>query len=268
MSNISDNDLILFHYHDGLPSERLREIEQALATSPALAARYRTLRRLLAGVDCDLPPQPDTQFENRLWTRLHPRLNAPIAAAPLPRLASRHGARPRRRLWAVGLASGAGLAAAVLAVALYFPVAHIDAPLQPAPAQRAAAQGPMADRVLAVYVATHLRKTEGLLLSVVNSDSTTLMPADEAFVRALADDNRLYASAAAKRGDKVLAGFLKTLDPVLIELANQQRVGNIPPDQGLRDFVRDSDLLFQVRAVEARLQARRTASAQTGGAMT
>ncbi|RNF86243.1 hypothetical protein [Montanilutibacter psychrotolerans] len=283
MSDIRDDDLILFHYRDGLPSERLRAIEQALAASPALDARYQALRRLLAEADRDVPPRPDAQFEARLWQRLQTRMetqrldgpgapDAPIVAtAPPMRAAARRSARPRRRLrpWSVGLASAAGLASlAMLAVTLYFPAARNDAPMQPPSVQHVAAQAAMADRVLADRVATHLRSTEGLLLSVINNDSATLMPADDALVRSLVDDNRLYAAAAAQRGDKALTGFLQTLDPVLIELANQLRTGDIQQDQGLRDLVHGSDMLFQVRAVEARLQSRGNIRVKTRGAMT
>lgn len=269
MSDISDNDLILFHYHDGLPPERLREIEVALAVSPALDARYQALRRLLAETDREIPPQPDAQFESRLWQRLQSRLDTPdaptVATVPTLRPAARHRVRPRHRLQLWGLAT-----TAMLVVALYFPIARDDASVPPQPAQRVVVQTqtPAADRVLATYVATHLRSTEGLLLSVINNDGATLTPAGDAFVRSLADDNRLYAAAAAKRGDKALAGFLESLDPVLIELANQPRTDDVQQVQGLRDFVRGSDLLFQVRAVELRLQSRGNHRVKTRGAMT
>lgn len=265
MSDISDNDLILFHFRDGLPPARVREIELAMAASPELDARYQALHRLLAEADRDVPPQPDAQFESRLWQRLQPRLDMPdapiVGTATSLGSMGRRSERPRRRprLWGIGLAS-----AAALAVALYFPIARNDTPVPPQSVQRVATQGAMADRVLAAYVATHLRSTEGVLLSVINNDSATLTPTGDAFVRSLADDNRLYAAAAAKRGDQALAGFLKSLEPVLLEAAN--RTDDVQQAQGLRDFVRDGDLLFQVRAVEMRLQSRSDIRAKTRGA--
>lgn len=268
MSDITDNDLILFHFRDGLPPERLREIERAMSASRTLDARYRALCRLLAEVDRDNPPIPDAQFERRLWQRLQPRLDTPAATfsgVPAPVTGAPHGTRPRRRtrLWGAGLAT-----AAVLVVALNVPIMR-DGALPPTPLpQRAATQAPMADRVLASYVATHLRSTEGALLSVINNDGSTLTPAGDDFVRSLVDDNRIYAAAAARRGDKALAGFLESLDPVLIELANQPHPDDIQQRQGLRDFVSGSDLLFQVRAVEARLQSRGDHRIPTRGAMT
>ena len=68
--------------------------------------------------------------------------------------------------------------------------------------------------------------------------------------------NGLFAATAARRGDRALAAFLGSLEPVLLELANQTRDAGIQLDQeGMRDVVRDADLLFQVRAVEAGLRA-------------
>ncbi|KRD34714.1 hypothetical protein ASE35_08225 [Lysobacter sp. Root916] len=276
--SIRDDDLILYHYRDGLAPERLREIASALAASPELAARYQRLRQLLAAADADALPPYDPDLEARLWQRLQPRLaEAPAAAtASAPRATARAHARPRRRL----RAWGAGLAAtAALALAIYLPFAGRDPmpPAEPVAAQPAApvpARAPegagndRADRVLDAYVAGHLRSTEGLLLSVVNNEGGALAPMDPAYVRDLVDDNRLYAAAAAERGDRALAGFLHSLEPTLIELANRTPAAGVEQENALRDYVDGSDLVFQVRAVEARLQQRSGSAAAQEGATT
>ncbi|KRA81998.1 hypothetical protein ASD78_01640 [Lysobacter sp. Root667] len=275
--SIRDDDLILYHYRDGLTPERLREIESALAASPELAARYQALRQVLAAADADALPPYDPDLEARLWQRLQPRLHetAAPATATLPLSAARAHARPRRRLraWGAGLAS-----AAVLALAVYLPFARRDvAPPATAPvavqdrapeATQGGAQDMAADRVLDAYVATHLRSTEGLLLSVVNNDGGALAPIDGDYVRDLVDDNRLYAAAASERGDRALAGFLRSLEPTLIELANRTPAEGIENENALRDYVDGSDLVFQVRAVEARLQQRSGEPAQQEGVTT
>lgn len=276
--SIRDDDLILYHYRDGLAPERLREIATALAGSPELAARYQTLRQLLAAADADALPPYDPDLEARLWQRLQPRLadaSAPTGASP-PRARTRAHARPRRRL----RAWGAGLAAtAVLALAVYLPLSRREpappaAPIAAQPAApvaalaRAGAGQASADRVLDAYVAGHLRSTEGLLLSVVNNEGGALAPMDPGYVRDLVDDNRLYAAAAAERGDRALAGFLDSLEPTLIELANRAPAEGVEQENALRDYVDGSDLVFQVRAVEARLQQRSGAAATQEGATT
>lgn len=277
MSDISDNELILFHYRDGLTPQRVAEIETALAASPALIRRYRTLGRLLSELDADVPPMPDPQFELRLWQRLRPRLMdidertgaSPLAVASLRPVAARTRSVSRRRYWRVGLATAAGLAT----LAVWLGSHELRPPLQDVPTRSFVAEtrtttpalatsqtGDVAwrvsaDRILVEEVVDHLRSTQGVLQSVVYSDSATLMPVDDAYVRALVRDNHLYAAAADHRDRKALAGFLRTLDPILIELANRSGGATVQQDTSMRDFVRDSELLFQVRAVQARLQA-------------
>ncbi|NUO75990.1 MAG: hypothetical protein HOQ32_08245, partial [Lysobacter sp.] len=105
--SIRDDDLILYHYRDGLAPERVREIAAALAATPALAARYQTLRQILAAADADALPPYDPDLEKRLWQRLQPRLHeAPaVATATVPAARPHAHARPRRRwrAWGAGL---------------------------------------------------------------------------------------------------------------------------------------------------------------------
>ncbi|MGO4260143.1 hypothetical protein [Lysobacter sp. TAB13] len=275
MSDISDNELILFRYRDGLSMARMLEIELALACEVSLRSRYRALQLVLDAAAKEPMPSPPPDYEDRLWQRLQPRLDAlppvvrPVAQLPgaMPGPTLRHRERPRSRRW-LWMAGGTA-AAAMLVLAITSPLLRaprerslpmdglttappvaVPAPLQaPSPAAR--------ERVLDDYVATHLRKTESVLLGVLNDESSRLAAGDDGHARNLLDDNRLYAAAAARRGDKALAGFLRTLEPVLTELANQTPDGGIQLQQeGLRELVRNADLLFQVRVVEQRLQSR------------
>jgi hypothetical protein len=71
----------------------------------------------------------------------------------------------------------------------------------------------------------------------------------------LVESNRLYAAAAARAGNTRLADFLRQLEPVLIDLANQPADASIQSRDGLRDYLRKTDLLFQVRATQARIDS-------------
>jgi hypothetical protein len=112
----------------------------------------------------------------------------------------------------------------------------------------------MATRVLDAYVAEHLRATEGLLLTAVNSDDAGLV-GNRDLAASLVDSNRLYAQAATRSGNTRLAGFLRQLEPVLLELANQSPDTSVQSIDGLRDYLKKTDLLFQVRATQARIDA-------------
>jgi hypothetical protein len=108
---------------------------------------------------------------------------------------------------------------------------------------------------LDTYVAEHLRTTESLLLTAVNSDDTQLRAGNRDLAAQLVDSNHLYALAAARSGNTRLADFLRRLEPVLIDLANQPADASVQSIDGLRDYLRKTDLLFQVRATQARIDA-------------
>ena len=250
MDTISDDDLILYHYRDGLAPERLAEIETALAAMSEVRERYEAIVRTLSEVDALPAPTADADFAQRLWRQLEPRLRADDAIA-------------RRRTWRdyahalhvwLNPPRLAWAAACVLALAvgIGFYAGRQSAPTPDALAQSRADAAAM--RVLDAYVAEHLRATEGVLVTASNSDSTELLDGNRELAASLVEANRMYATAATRAGNTRLADFLRQLEPVLISLANPSQSAPVQPTDGLRDYLRATDLLFQVRATEARLQ--------------
>ena len=250
MIAVNDNDLILFHYRDGLDEARLAQIDAALQASAELRARYARLCRVLVDADAE-PPAPPAGFENRLWSNFDKRIanqRAEVATSGI-RVHLRaflESMRGPRLAWAV-----AGAFAVMLALGVAFQAGRYSAPL--APAEATASAPSMADRVLEGYVAGHLRATEGLLMTAVNDDGGELLDGNRKLAAALVDSNRMYALAAAGSGNARLADFLRQLEPVLLEVANQPASSTVEDMQGLRDYLRNTDLLFQVRATESRM---------------
>jgi hypothetical protein len=247
MNTISDNDLILYFYRDGLDPARQAAIEHALQASAPLRERYATLQRLLDGVDA-APVEADPDFTRRIWQRLEERIGATAA----PRAATRWLDRLLAGLHPLLSPRLAIVASCLLALAVgigYF------AGRRDADTAIAARNGDneMAARVLDAYVARHLRATEGLLLTAANSDSAELHAGNSDLAATLVESNRLYAAAAARAGNARLADFLRQLEPVLIVLANRPADASVQSREGLRDYLRKTDLLFQVRATEARI---------------
>src|SRR6185312_13652190 len=80
MNTISDDDLVLYHYRDGLDASRLAEIGEALLASEPLRERYASIGRVLARADAIPAPVPDADFSARLWRNLEPRLATRVAA--------------------------------------------------------------------------------------------------------------------------------------------------------------------------------------------
>jgi anti-sigma factor RsiW len=243
MNTISDEDLVLHHYRDGLDPGELERIDAALAASAELRARRDALLRVFAEVDALPAPVADAGFERRLWRALEPRLavRAPRASW-LDRV--RDWLDPPRLAWA-----GAFALALVAGAAFYAGRQSAPGPDEVAQARADAT----AMRVLDAYVAAHLRATEGVLLTASNSDSRELLDGNRELAASLVDANRLYARAAARAGNGQLADFLRQLEPVLISLANQPASTPVKGNEGLRDYLRSTDLLFQVRATQARL---------------
>ena len=236
MNAITEDDLVLYHFRDGLDDARLHEIEQALAADPALRAQLTSIEAALRAADADPIPEPGADFEQRMWSRLAARVE------PVPLRPKRDAARTRP------LAIAAML---VIAVGLGYVLGRRGP--SPPPPSLAFEQPQVADRILAAYVAKHLQSTEGLLLTAANSDDAELATANRELAAALVESNRLYAAAAARAGNARLAEFLRRLEPVLIDLANQPPDAGIGSGAGLRDYLDKTDLLFEVRATRARI---------------
>jgi anti-sigma factor RsiW len=253
MDMISDDDLILFHYRDSLDASRLDEIERALATSATLRARYASIERTLATVDEQPAIEPDAGFEARLWRNLEPQLRR-------PRAAERASWLDRARDFFADIASPqksharlafAGAFAVALALGIGFYAGRRSTPA--APAAATASLDAASARVLDVYVAEHLRATEGVLMTASNSDSSEILHGNRELAAQLVESNRLYAAAATRAGNTQLADFLRQIEPVLIALANPSPSPTVESSEGLRKYLDSTDLMFQVRAAEARL---------------
>lgn len=263
MAAINDDDLILYHYDDGLTPERREVIAAALVVSPEMRARYACLRATLATADRVAPANPDAGFEQRVWQSLEARMandatfaSSQPASPAFPRrgTAMSKQQRPRSR-WRTGLVAAASVVL-ILGAGFFAGRNSLPEPSAPTPVAAQSAETQLAARVLDAYVAAHLRETEGVLLTALNSDSDDLAAGNAELAAALVESNRLYASAARNAGNTRLAEFLRQMEPVLIELANPPRGDGIEVREGLRDYMRESDLLFQVRATEGRLESR------------
>jgi len=247
MNTISDNDLILYFYRDGLDAARIAEIDAALQASPSVRERYTALRRTLDAVESGPAIEPDAGFTDRIWRRLEQRMEQ---ASPQP---ARTDWRERIGELLHSLLSPRFALAATCALALAVGLGYY-AGRSSATHEATVRENAMAARVLDAYVSEHLRATEGLLLTAANSDSTGLAAGNSELAATLVESNRLYAAAAARAGNTRLADFLRQLEPVLLELANQPADASIESRDGLRDYLRKTDLLFQVRATQARIE--------------
>lgn len=235
MHPVSDEDLVLFHYRDQLSRERMQEIEDALFYDAGLRLRLAALRETLSAAGDAWPqPEADAGLEARVWERLAPAL-------PKRRTQQEPSWLDWRSWFTFPRNSRIAFASIVLAaVGIGYLLGRPAAPPRDALLAEDASR-----RVLAAYLAAHLENTERALMVASNS------PADGAAASELAesllDTNRLYALAAERAGKPALGQFLRELEPVLIELANED--GAIEPALG--DEIRRRDLTFKTRAAAA-----------------
>lgn len=252
MNPITDDDLVLYHYRDGLDAGRIAQIETALATSAILRGRYAAIERAVGNFSHqEIEPDPD--FSARVWQRLEPQLATERIVKPLAHV-RRDSAFDRLRGWLAPIQMRHALAAAAVlgvAIGIGFVVGRESAPVAPPIASTDA--NAVAARVLAAYVAANLRATERVLLTASNSNDASLLEGNRELAQSLVESNRLYALAAARDGNTRLATFLRQLEPVLISLANQPGSATVQSSEDLRQFLDATDLLFQVRATQARL---------------
>lgn len=231
---VTDEELLFFHWQDGLDADRSQEIARVLRSDPALAARYAALVGDL-GLLRDGEPAADPAFANRL-----------LAALPQDpdRLAARVTRKPRRRPWAMPLA-----AAAVLAIAVTLPhpwrkPAPPDTiPELPVPV---VSRTPDADRI-ARQVAMELDSAERDLDTLTTRDRADR----ERLVAEWILQNRVYAAAAQRAGDDRLARTLRSFEPLLQALAS--------PDSESDGDIR-AQLEFEWDMMHTKLRARTSKS--------
>ncbi len=198
---ISDDELLLYHYDDGLEAAYREEITRRLRSELGLARRYQQLRAELSAL-----PAPDIRIPGAAaQARWHLRLDqrAAVAAAP-----SRSGN------WRLAFA---GATLVLLGVAIGTRVSEQTSIAAPVSDQIALLDEPaLANPALARGVQSHLGDTRLLLAD---------LPADDPqrrreLVDQVVEQNRMYARAALAQGDDRLARALRAFEPVLLALAD------------------------------------------------
>jgi hypothetical protein len=106
-------------------------------------------------------------------------------------------------------------------------------------------------RLLTASVSEHLEQMNVVLTEFAHGPESPNFGAERA--TGLLVTNRLYRQAAAARGDRQLAGFLASLEPLLIELAYEAWRDSPQTRDRMQQEVRER-LLFRVRAVSQQLQ--------------
>lgn len=242
MSQVSDDTLLLFHYGELAESEmdRLREW---LATDAALAERYADLAAMLDSV-----PEPDAArddfYGRRVWQAIEPRLDKTAGNAT------------KHSWWRMtGLAAGIGLVA-ITAYQLGRNTAEIPTPEQAFVEAPERSDG--RSRFVQASLRNHMNSASRLFLEIENAESYGVVDveAERNWAMTLLVANRLYRLAAEQSGQARIAQVLADMEPMLIELANSDRVVSDAEFNALRQRLANSDITFKANATSRSLDER------------
>jgi hypothetical protein len=235
---ISDDDLLLYYYRDGLDAAERARIGTALAQQPELAQR---LHRLVAQLDT-VAEMPEVAVPPHIQQRWQSALERAAAQNKFSAVASRRTGRT----FSTGYRWQA-LAAAVAVLAILVTV-QLSMRSQPGPGST----GTQPTQIVATTTPVpsayerglkwHLANTEQRLASLDNAQ-----PDERArLIEAIIEQNRMYALAADRANEPDLARVLRAFTPLLETLSTERR----DADAGDID-----QLNFELRVVQARLQA-------------
>ena len=242
---ISDDELLLYYYRDGLDTAERARIGTALAQQPELAQR---LHRLVAQLDTvaetpevPVPPHVEQRWQSALARAAATAQNNYVAAAMTT------GSRIRTAFRWQTLALAATVAALAVFVTIQVsmhsredrtrasndgPPPAIQAPALDTPEAAAYERG----------LKWHLANTEQRLASL---DSAK--PEERAhLIETIIEQNRMFALAAERANEPDLARVLRAFTPILETLQAERR------DSDASDI---DQLSFELRVVQARLQA-------------
>lgn len=192
---VSDDDLLFFHWQDGLDAARMQQIADGLRRDPVLAARHAALIADLAQLRDHQEPAADALLEARLLKSL---TSAQTAVAPTA----------NRRAIRIGVPLAAAVALAIGLTTNW----RDPTPQSPDPPQRIATSGP-GDR-LARQVAFELDTASGNLARLPELDPA----ARAALIDQWLMQNQALAAAAERAGETRLARTLRAFEPLLREL--------------------------------------------------
>jgi len=237
MNPITEEDLVLLYYgeHDDT------ELAARVAQSPELSERMEAIGRVLELTDHSQPPAREAGYGAEVWQRIASRLDS-------------EPDRTRPSAWSRLIAprfSFAGMAGIAAVTVLAFLLGRQDIPTTPAPVplhDGPGISGFNSQRLLNMSVSKHLEQLNVGLTEFANSRHDD----ESGWATDMLVANRLYRQVAADAGDTRLAGFLTSLEPLLIELAYTSYRTSPASQRRLKQEVSEG-LLFRIRVMNQQL---------------
>jgi hypothetical protein len=234
MNMISDDDLLLYYYRDGLDAGERARIGAALSEQPELAQRLHTLVARLDAAAA-IPEVPVPEHVQQRWQ------SAVDSAARGARTQARGGRAFNLMSWQP-LAVAATVVALVVGIQF---VRHDASDITPSGTVAETTSPPANPNDASAYengLKFHLASTERRLASLEKAT-----PEERArLVDTIISQNRMYALAAERAGEPQLARVLRAFTPVLESVAD---------DRSETTASGVAQLSFELRVMQARLGA-------------
>ena len=248
MNHLTQEEIVMSYYAEA-ESAAYRE---HLAGCDECQAELGRVAAVLDRVSTLEVPEPDADYESRVWQRLSWRLRG-------------EKKRVQRAQWTKWLA-----AAAVFALAFFAglqwnrwsrgnePAPQIASGKTVPAATTVASTQKQRDRILLVVVSDHFDQSERILieLSNLNPEEGMDISAERERAETLLASNRLYRRTAEDRGQETVATLLDELEPVLLQIAHTPSQASAEELRAIQKRVEAKGLVFKLRVVRANVTPR------------
>ena len=250
-THFSNDELVLAYYDEpGLAGRRAH-----LEACAHCAAELAKLASVLDQVTPLEVPEPEADFEQRVWQRLAWRL-----PAEKKRIRSARVIR-----WT----AVAAVVALVFSVGLLVPrsgrlesgstTARNTTDPAAQPAANGASSQQTRDRILLVVVGDHFDESERMLIELTNlNPEAEDLSSERGRAEELLASNRLYRQTARDRGEEQVARLLDELEPVLMQIAHTPAQVTAAEIRSIQKRVETKGLVFKLRVVKSDVRATAT----------
>lgn len=251
MRHLTQEELIVCYYDE---PERAQYVGH-LADCEECQTELGRIAQLLDRVPVLEVPEPEADYEQRVWQRLSWRLR---------------GEKKRDRMWTRWAAIAAVATIAFIGGLLMRREARRPLDEQTQIANRATQQPgnsatqvaqqqqqQVRDRILFVFVGDHFDQSERILVELTNLPASGDIDISNERERAgaLLASNRLYRRTAQDRGEEKVATLLDELEPVLMQIAHAPADVSSEEIRKLQQRVEEKGLVLKLRVVRADVRA-------------
>lgn len=223
--------------------------DQHLASCAECKAELARLALILDRVEAPEVPEPDENYEERVWQRLRWRMRADTKRGKLT-----HWMKWTAVAAVTFTAFCTGLLWRRQAPEVPQEATNTARPAVIQPVQSPAPTQAQRDRVLLVVVNDHFDRSERILVELTNitpSEDNVDIGAERALAEELLASNRLYRRTALDRGEDSVATLLDELEPVLLQIAHAPNDMTADELRRIQKRVEAKGLVFKLRVVRS-----------------